>query len=132
MIDLVYKVLSEDGQVTATVGAEIYPEVRPQGSGLPAVLIDLNGVSPVHTNRNNIKADDVEVTVTALSRGVGNCLSLSRDVQNVLENMVGLYTMANGDTYTVAGAMVTGYDLDTDYDGEVCASEISFSFSVTY
>lgn len=132
MIDLIYKALSDDGATAAIVGDNIYSELRPQGSGLPALLIDLNGVSPVHTNKNRIKADDVEVTVTAFSRGVGNCLSLSRTAQSVLENMAGLYTMENGDTYTVAGAMVTGYDLDTDYDGEVCASEISFSFSVTY
>lgn len=132
MIDLIYKALSDDGATTAIVADRIFPEVRQQGSDLPALLIDLNGVSPVHTNKNRIKADDVEVTVTAFARGVGDCLALSKTAQSVLENMTGLYTMADGTEYTVAGAMVTGYDLDTDYDGEVCASEISFSFSVTY
>lgn len=132
MIDLIYKVLSDSAPVTDVVEDRIYPEYRAPGSNVPSVVIDLVGVSPLHTMKSRVKADKVEMDVTCFSNGIGSVISLSRDVRQALEDIEGMYVMQDGTTYNVADSKVYAYSTNTDYDGRICAAEVSVSFSIKY
>ena len=132
MIDLIYKVLTDSTAVTDVTGDRVYPEYRSPGSNVPSVVIDLTGVSPLHTMKSKVKADMVDMDVTCFSTGIGAVISLSRDVRQALEDMEGTYVMQDGTTYDVADSKVYAYSTNTDYDGRICAAEVSVSFSIKY
>ena len=132
MIDLIYNVLSNNSAVTDEAGDHIYPEYREPGSGVPAIVIDLIGVSPLHAMKSRVEADRVEVDVTCFHTGVGAVIGLGNTVRGALEAMSGDYALSSGVNYTVADSKVYGFSTDTDYDGRVCAVKVSVSFSINY
>ena len=132
MVDLPYKILSESTSVTDIVGSKIYSEYREPGSATPAVSIDLVGVSPVHTGRSSVKAEQVSFKLRCYGKTLGETLGLSTAVREAIAGLSGTFTMANGDAYTVAKSYVDSYDLDTDYDGQLSASEIEISIHITH
>lgn len=77
--------LLADGPVAAIVGTRIYPGARPQGSALPAIVINNISGSPVYDDQGEaglfsarMQVDSWGLTYSAaklLARAVKNCLS---------------------------------------------------------
>lgn len=132
MIDLVYHILTTSPDVTDIVGSNVYSEWREPGSTVPACRIDLVGVSPVHTSHATIKADRVTFSVYAYGQSIAETMGLSGAVSNALAGMDGSHIMDNGMIYDVAMSRVESYDLDSDYDGNICSSQVEVSFHITH
>lgn len=132
MLDLVYQILAQDANTTSVVGSNIFPEFREPTTGTPAIMVDLRNAAPIHTGASTIKAEEVEFLVNCYAPSVGEVMSLSRTVQDALGGLEGTYSMPDGYEYNVANSSIESYEIDSDYDGRLCACEILVSFHLTH
>jgi hypothetical protein len=130
MLDLVYKILSEDSALNAAVSGRIYPYIREEKTDSPAIMFEALGTNFLNTMSSTSKADTHEVRVTVVSQRVLEAATLGNTVRSLLDGITGSYTIDGGSTYHVASCRLTGMDTDSAAGGRIFTNELDFTFDL--
>jgi hypothetical protein len=106
MEEALIALLIGDGGLAALVGARVHGGSRPQGSGLPAVVIARIGGAPLYSDEGEVGLDQARMQVDCWGESYASAKLTARAVRRVLSGFEG----------TVGGITIQFIMLDAERD----------------
>jgi hypothetical protein len=133
MLDLVYKLLKDDSDVTGEVSSRIYPFIREKDTTMPAVMMEFVGTEFTIPKEGESKADMYQVEVFSYAKTATGAMRLGNKVRAALVNKPGLYDMTadGGYSYQVAESHIRQMSMEAEAEGRVFVLVQVFDFVVT-
>lgn len=129
MLDLIYKVLSEDIGVSTTTSGRIFPYIREEQTDSPAVMFELQSSNFLNTMSTDSKADTHTVEVTCVAKTALQASTLGNQVRTALDNLSGDYTTTEA-TYNVASSRLSNYGMSSEMNGRLFVVTSDFTFAL--
>jgi len=126
MLDLIYNQLQNHAPLTAEVAAEVYPYIREQGQGLPAVFIEQSGANFSETLGKTSHGDEFTFAVFCLSNTLSDSINIGRIVRDKLDGLNGSFTVGSN-SYLVYRCAINELRTDIIEDGDIFVTEAGFN-----
>ena len=130
MLDLVYKILSEDSALNSAVSGRIYPYIREEQTDTPAIMMEMLGTDFVDTMSSTAKADRHDVRITVVSKRAIEAQQLGNTVRGLVDGLKGTYEITDGPTYHVASTRLETMEMDSEANGRLFFVELDFTFDI--
>lgn len=131
MLDLIYSELQNDSALTTSVGAEVYPYIREQGSDLPAVFIEQSGANFRETMGKSSHGDEFTFSVYSLSETLSESIGIGKKVRTALDGLSGSKTVGSN-TYLIDKCTILDLRTDIIEEGNIFVTEASFNISIQH
>jgi|DEB0MinimDraft_6_1074348.scaffolds.fasta_scaffold00103_14 hypothetical protein len=133
MLDLVYKLLKDDSNVTGEVSSRIYPYIREKDTTMPAVMMEFVGTEFTIPKEGISKADMYQVEVFSYAKTATVAMRLGHKVRAALVNKPGTYDMTGdgGFSYEVLESHIRQMSMESEAEGRVYVLVQVFDFVVS-
>lgn len=133
MLDLVYKLLSDDSDVTSEVSTRIYPYIREKDTTMPAVMMEFTGTEFTIPKEGTAKADTYRVEVFSYAKTATVAMRIGNKIRTALVNQPGTYDMTGngGFSYTVLESHIREMSMESEAEGKVYVLVQVFDFVVS-
>ncbi len=133
MLDLVYKLLTDDSPVVGEVGTKIYPFIREKATTMPSIMMDFVSTQFSTPKDNASKGDIYQVEVYTYADTATVAMRTGNKVRAALVNKAGTYDMTGngGFRYELIESRITQMGMDTQAEGQVYILVQVFDFVVT-
>lgn len=133
MLDLVYKILSDNTDVTGEVSTRIYPYIREKSTDMPAIMMEFTGTSFSTPKENSSKGDAYQVEVYTYADTATVAMRTGNKVRTALVNQSGTYNMTGvgGFSYTLLESRIREMGMDSQNEGQVYILVQVFEFVVS-
>lgn len=121
MLDLVYKLLKDDSNVTSEVSSRIYPYIREKDTSMPAVMMEFVGTEFTMPKEGVSKADMYQVEVFTYSKTATEAMRIGNKIRTALVNKPGTYNMTadGGFSYNVLESHIRQMSMESQSEGKI-------------
>lgn len=106
---VVYNLLSNASAVTDIVGADIYPEIAPEGVTAPCIIFDVMNITPQYS-RSGLSYDQSTVDIDMFEKDYTDSVDLMMAVRAAVERVSGTYNTVEI-TFAEIQSILSGWDL---------------------
>jgi len=131
MLDLIYNELQNDSDLTTSVGTEIYPYIREQGTDLPAVFIEQSATNFSETMGKSSHGDEFTFSVFSLAETLSDSINIGRKVRTALDGLSGSFTIGSN-SYTVHKCTINDLRTDIIEEGNIFVTEAGFNILIQH